>query len=45
MKFLRRLFGQEQLRRPGASAPAAPAPANGPRKPVSPSVGYELVRV
>ncbi len=44
MKFLRRLFGQEQLRRPGAAAPPAPAPG-GPRRPVSPSSGYEFVRV
>src|SRR3954465_4546915 len=41
MRFLRRLFGQEQLRRPGAPAAAAPAPAHGPRKPVPPSVGDE----
>ena len=45
MKFLKRLFGQEQLRRPGKPATAASAPANGPRRPVSPSVGYEFVRV
>jgi hypothetical protein len=45
MKFLKRLFGQEQLRRPGTSASAAPAPGNGARRPVSPSSGYEFVRV
>jgi hypothetical protein len=43
MKFLRRLFGQEQLRRP---KPAAAVAGNGSaRRPVSPSSGYEFVRV
>src|SRR5436853_250284 len=42
MRFLRRLFGQEQLRRPSTPSPAAPAPGNGARKPVSPSLGYEF---
>jgi hypothetical protein len=45
MRFLRRLFGQEQLRRPGTPASAPPAPGNGARRPVSPSAGYEFVRV
>jgi hypothetical protein len=45
MKFLRRLFGQEQLRRPGTPAPGTGAPGNGPRRPVSPSAGFEFVRV
>ncbi|MFL6259317.1 MAG: hypothetical protein ACJ76Y_06355 [Thermoanaerobaculia bacterium] len=45
MRFLRRLFGQEQLRRPGTPAPTAGAPGNGPRRPVSPSSGFEFVRV
>ncbi len=42
MKFLRRLFGQEQLRRPKPSAAGA---SGGSRRPVSPSSGYEFVRV
>ncbi|MFL6234301.1 MAG: hypothetical protein ACJ76N_14290 [Thermoanaerobaculia bacterium] len=45
MRFLRRLFGQEQLRRPATPPPAAGAPGNGPRRPVSPSSGFEFVRV
>lgn len=45
MKFLKRLFGQEQLRRPGTPAPGTGAPGNGPRRPVSPSLGFEFVRV
>src|SRR4029077_11613562 len=44
MRFLRRLFGQEQLRRPAASVAATGAPRTA-RRPVSPSAGYELVRV
>src|SRR4029077_3849319 len=42
MKFLKRLFGQEQLRRPMAS-PHAPGNGNAPRRPMM-SVG-EFVRV
>jgi hypothetical protein len=45
MKFLKRLFGQEQLRRPGTPAPGTGAPGSGPRRPVSPSLGFEFVRV
>jgi hypothetical protein len=46
MKFLRRLFGQEQLRRPkSAAAPAGPAGNGSARRPVSPSPDYEFVRV
>ncbi len=44
MRFLKRLFGQEQLRRPASSAAAAAA-TGAARRPVSPSAGYELVRV
>jgi hypothetical protein len=44
MRFLKRLFGQEQLRRPLAAMAAPPVPGNA-RRPVSPSLGYELVRV
>jgi hypothetical protein len=44
MKFLKRLFGQEQLRRPGTPAPGTGAPGSGPRRPVSPSLGFEFVR-
>ncbi len=42
MKFLKRLFGQEQLRRP-MSLPHAPGTGSGPRRPMM-SVG-EFVRV
>jgi hypothetical protein len=46
MRFLRRLFGQEQLRRPGSSTSSAAASGNGnARRPVSPSADYELIRV
>ena len=45
MRFLRRLFGQEQLRRPNTPSSGAPTPGSGARRPVSPSVGYEFVRV
>lgn len=52
MKFLRRLFGQEQLRRPTVAAQESGAPAagngngNGRRPPVAPDrSGYEFIRV
>jgi len=52
MKFLKRLFGQEQLRRPSAALqdagmPAAGNAGTGRRPPVSaaPRSGYELIRV
>ena len=48
MKFLKRLFGQEQLRRPAPSmAPAAPSPSGGTRQPprsMAPA-GYEFIRL
>jgi len=48
MKFLRRLFGQEQLRRPSASAQASqPSGIASPRRPTRAPIpaGFELVRV
>jgi hypothetical protein len=47
MKFLKRLFGQEQLRRPAAPAPGSGLSGSGSR-PAGTNVahyGYELVRV
>ncbi len=47
MKFLKRLFGQEQLRRPTASAPPGNGvPQIGHRRPVAPArSAFELIRV
>jgi hypothetical protein len=50
MKFLRRLFGEEQLRRPSSAAgQASNVPGNGPRQPVgarqSGLAGFEFLRV
>ena len=46
MKFLRRLFGQEQLRRPATAPKNGPPNGTGPRQPAGGSrQGYEFLRI
>lgn len=47
MKFLKRLFGQEQLRRPLAAAQGNGVPAGSPRQPARAAApaGFEFIRV
>jgi hypothetical protein len=46
MKFLKRLFGQEQLRRPPAPVPENGAANGGSvRRPAAVPAGYEFIRL